>query len=401
MGNSSRDYTIPDADLMMFVSNLVQTMTRDAVPLADYSVDAADITALQTLGNQFEVFPPDIFYQADVGVAATDKDNKRIELIQATRKITNRALAKWGLNSSQYNKFGVKGISDMSDKEVLATSRLVVLTATGYLSQLSTEGLTQDIIDDYVVVSQQFEACLNAFNSAIDVRDVKTKERIALGNQLYALVVRYCTFGKTIWENVNEAKFNDYLVYTGSSPGSLGAPTGIHFTLQNMTLRWNTVENASSYVASISTDGGTTYQEVYTGSDTFFGYEPTVDGTVSLRVFAHNAGGNGPASIFTFSYFATLPAVSDLSIALISGSATMFQLTWSAIPSASIYKVYRSVVALGEPASDYSYLVDQAGTLYSGNAVSGMRTWLIIKSANDVQLSDWSNAVYLDVVTAP
>ena len=110
MENSSRNYLMPDADLMMFVSNLVQTMTRDATELADFGVLVANITALETLGNAFEVFPPDTFYLGDVGIATADKDAKREALLQATRKITNRGLVKWGQNSAQYRKFGVKGI---------------------------------------------------------------------------------------------------------------------------------------------------------------------------------------------------------------------------------------------------------------------------------------------------
>ena len=402
MANSNRDYAIPDADLMMFVSNLVQTMTRDALLLADYSVDVADITALQVLGNQFEVFPPDTFYQADVGVATADKDNKRIELIQATRKITNRALAKWGINSAQYNKFGVKGITDMSDKELLATSRLVVLAAESYLSQLASEGLLQSIIDDYEDLSQQFETLLNAFNNALEIRDVKTKERIALGNQLYALVSRYCIFGKTIWENVDEAKFNDYLIYTGSSPGSLQAPTGISFNLANMKISWDTLENAISYIASISTDGGASYQEVYSGSDTFFVYQPTYFGEITILVKGHNSGGNGPASYpYTFTYFDVLPAPEGLTISLVSETTGLIRLNFEDVASATTYKIFRSVVGLGMPEGEFTYISEQPGNEYVGNTTAGMRNWFHVKAGNATQLSVASAAVFMDMAVVP
>jgi hypothetical protein len=213
-----------DGDLMMIASNLVQTITRDSVEFATYSVDVAAITAFAALGNQFKTFPPDIFYQADVGIATEEKKAAREQLLIETRKITNRALVKWGKNSSHYKKFDVKRITEMSDKTLLATARLVVKTAEELLAELSSEGLTQDIIDDYIIYTQNFEDKLNALNSAIEIRDTKSKERIALGNQLYTLVSKYCLLGKTIWNKVDESKYNDYIIYGKPSKGKIDVP---------------------------------------------------------------------------------------------------------------------------------------------------------------------------------
>ena len=43
MEELKRDYSMSDAELMMFISNLMQTMNRDATEFADYGVDADDI----------------------------------------------------------------------------------------------------------------------------------------------------------------------------------------------------------------------------------------------------------------------------------------------------------------------------------------------------------------------
>ena len=219
-----RNYSFFDGDLMLFAGNLVQTITRDSVKFETFSVDAAAITAFAALGNQFKTFPPDIFYQADVGIATEEKNAAREKLLIETRKITNRALVKWGKNSSHYKKFDVKRITEMSDKTLLATARLVVKTAEELLAELSSEGLTQIIIDDYKDLAQIFEDKLNALNSAIEIRDSKSKERIALGNQLYSLVSKYCLLGKTIWNKVDESKYNDYIIYDKPSKVRIAAP---------------------------------------------------------------------------------------------------------------------------------------------------------------------------------
>lgn len=333
MININRDYTISDADLTMFVSNLVQTMTRDIAEFADYGVTAANVTTLQSLGNQFELFPPDTFYLADVGIATADKDLKRTELLQATRKITNRALAKWGVNSAQYNKFGVKGLSDMTDREILATARLVVMTATDFLSQLASEGLTQDIIDDYAIIVQQFESKMNDMNTAIADRDIKTRERIAMGNQLYALVSKYCTYGKTIWENVNEAKYNDYVIYTGVGPGSLSAPQNFMFDPLNYDFRWSAVPNATSYELQSSTDG-INYIVYWNGSDLMCPYEESPNQVMYFRVRARNAGGlGGFSSVIEYDF--AVPLTAPLNLSYISQATTF---TWSEVVGAEIYE---------------------------------------------------------------
>ena len=102
MEEVKRDYSMSDAELMLFVSDIIISMNRDESEFADYGVDAADISDFEALGNDFEVFPPDTYYQADVGIATESKDNIREQLRTDTRKITNRAIVKWSDNSPHY-----------------------------------------------------------------------------------------------------------------------------------------------------------------------------------------------------------------------------------------------------------------------------------------------------------
>ena len=45
------------------------------------------------------------------------------------------------------------------------------------------------------------------------IRMEKTTERIAKGNELYALVAKYCNMGKLVYENINSPKYKAYLIY--------------------------------------------------------------------------------------------------------------------------------------------------------------------------------------------
>ena len=77
MKELKRNYNMPDADLMFKVGDFVENMTRDATEFATRGVDAAAITAFETLGNAFEIFPTDEYYAAQVSAEVEAKNAAR------------------------------------------------------------------------------------------------------------------------------------------------------------------------------------------------------------------------------------------------------------------------------------------------------------------------------------
>ncbi len=394
MTEISRDYAFSDAELMVFANNLVQILTRDATELADFGVDAAAVTAFQALCTSFENFPQDTFYQADVGVANATKENTRSELIQATRRISNRALAKWGENSAEYKKFGVKGISAMTDKTLLATAFLVAQTAEDYLTALASEGLTQDMIDDYKDLVQLFQDNIAALANAINIRDNKTRDRILLGNQLYTLISKYAIYGKTLWEKTNSAKYNDYIIYQKEA-GSLKVPTNFFFDFIGLTFYWDVVNHATSY--QLERKHGDEYVQIYAGKDPEFQFTPP-DGQGFYRVRARNMNGFGPATEDLEQwYFAVLPPASNLQISDTEIEPGKYNLTWTAVPTATEYSIYRSVVNNGQPAGDYSLQGKTSEPNFLISLESGKRNYFRVNTKNQSQYAAPSVAVWIEI----
>ncbi|MCX6154618.1 MAG: hypothetical protein NT007_10695 [Candidatus Kapabacteria bacterium] len=155
---------------------------------------------------------------------------------------------KWGANSSQVRKFDAGDMTKQDDKRFLTTCRFGVGIAREYLTDLTSVGLTDDMIDDLEDTAQLMEDAMNDIATAQETRDIKTVERIEKGNEIYALVSRYCEIGKYIWEDVNEAKYNDYVIYGGTG---LGKPQNVtaNWVLPEtvVTLNWDEVTGASSY----------------------------------------------------------------------------------------------------------------------------------------------------------
>ncbi len=251
MKEERKEYMMSNADLAMMASNFVVFMNRDSAEFAARGVDAADITAFQALGNAFEVFPPDEYYQAAV---SGEVDLKKIARSNASEKIqliSGFFEQQWGMRDFHYKQLRVKGFHIMSDNNFLVTCRNVVTVATEYLASLTAIGLTQADIDSLESEAQTFEDKLNSIAQKKAERDDKTEERTQKGNELYSFVKKYSTIGKLIWENVDESKYNDYIIYK-SSKSSLSKPQNLAAAYDPLdpgliTLTWDLVALATSY----------------------------------------------------------------------------------------------------------------------------------------------------------
>ena len=246
-----REYNMSNADLAMLASNFVVFMNRDSAKFAVRGVDAAAITAFEALGNAFEVFPPDEYYQAAISGEVDLKLIARLNATDMIQSISGYFEQQWGLADFHYKQLRIKGFHIMTDNNFLVTCRNVVSVATEYLASLTAIGLTQSDIDALEAEAQTFEDKLNSIAQKKAERDDKAQERSEKGNQLYYFVKQYSTIGKLIWENVDEAKYNDYLIYRTSHPG-LSKPQNLAATFDPLnpspvTLTWDLVANATSY----------------------------------------------------------------------------------------------------------------------------------------------------------
>jgi hypothetical protein len=81
------------------------------------------------------------------------------------------------------------------------------------LPQLRTTELTQDFLDTLEKNILTFDDAIDAQIASIRNRDIAVEERVGEGNVLYAELVKLCNTGKDIFYSINEAKYNDYVIY--------------------------------------------------------------------------------------------------------------------------------------------------------------------------------------------
>jgi len=395
----TRNYAMSDADLCVFVSNLVNFMTRDATEFAVYAVDTADVTAFKALGDAFEIRPTDEWYMGNVAIATEDKNAKADELRISIRSISVRAENKWGVNSARYRQFGVTGMNKFNDRDLLANARNVHHTATQYLADLASEGLTAPILTAFQTLTNEFESCMNDQSDAIAQRSIKTEERITKGNELYALTVKYCNIGKQSFESTDPAKYNDYIIYATGGGGPLVAPTNFIYDFPSNTFSWSPVVNATSYQIE-SSDNGTDWAEIYADVLESFIYIPVAGQTKHYRVRARNLAGFGPYSTeLTFAYYDSLATPTNLTLSL-SGIAKpyLMGLNWNAVPGATQYEVFRSIVPVGEPAGFFTFTQLVNTNYFSDDANPIHRYYFYVIAKNSYLQSGQSGEVFMDLM---
>jgi len=292
MEEIKRKFALPFAELALLVSQTVAKMTRDATEFAARGVDAAAITAFETLGNTFEVFPPDEVYVGEIKDLTTEKNTLRDTVTDEIQLISGFFEQKWGAGSGKYTSLRIKGLHRMTDANFLLTSRNVVEMATAYLADLTPIGLTQTIIDSLEDNAQLLEDKLVEINSKKELRDDKARERVELANELYDYLTLYCKIGKLIWENVNEAKYNDYVIYHAAAevPGKV---TGLAYDTPTTTLSWNMAPRAEDYQAEFRNPApGFDWSVCYEGAATSTVHNPGPGGWL-YRCRAQNEEGYG------------------------------------------------------------------------------------------------------------
>jgi len=389
-----KSFNMSKADLCMFASVLANTLTRDIADLTPFGVTTAKIAEFKALGDDYEVFPSDDYLVGTMMIATDEKNAKMEEVKEAIRQLAARVEAKWGIDSGQYKRLGIAGMANFTDRTLLSAARGVHLAMTSYLSDLAGYGLTQVILDDFSDLCDSFETAIAAQKDAIMQRDIKTKERTEMGNQLHSLVSAYCNFGKILYERTDPARYNDYIIYPVTGAALL-PPANFRYDFIGKTFWWDVVSHATSY--QLEKKEGDEYVQIYAGKDPEFQYTPP-DGQGFYRVRARNMNGFGPATEDLEQwYYAVLPPASNLQISDTEIEPGKYNLTWDAVPTATEYSVYRSVVNNGQPAGDYSLQGKTSEPYFIITVESGKRNYFRVNTRNMSQYAQPSSPVWVEI----
>lgn len=178
---------------------------------------AEDLPAqLQNKTNAFKALLPDMFYEGQQMLKTDEKSGHRQELKALLGEVRFRARLALGENSTKYRLFRFTSLTRLNDKELVSYAKHVIQTAQQMLPELAPRRVDQPMLDEIVAANTRLDDAIDSQAEAIAVREQKRVERVDESNSLYELIVELCNVGKRVWENKNEAFYDDYVLYSSS-----------------------------------------------------------------------------------------------------------------------------------------------------------------------------------------
>jgi hypothetical protein len=239
-------------DYLMFkVGDVVEFMNRDSTEFAGRGVTQVDIDAFETQGNDFEAFSPDSFYQMFVTQEVEVKNAARADCALQARKMAAIVEQVYGNKSGVYKGLRYGNVANAKDDSFITLMRNIAKVCETFLANMSSSGMSQTLIDNLRAEAQIMEDKFHAISIKEAERDDATEERITLANDLYNNLSKYCQIGKSIWEDVSESKYNDYVINPKVNHGLAKVQnlviTSDPITPENITLTWDPVVDATEY----------------------------------------------------------------------------------------------------------------------------------------------------------
>ena len=391
-----RKYSLTLSELYDLANRIIVAMHRDIADFAQFKILPENLTALEALTVEYYDNLNDDMYKAEHSYAIQLRNELRETIQHYLKRLALAAKNVFKNAPSIYNALVLPNVAKLTDKVFVVDISNVYKNAVQNKTKLEAEGIDTNYLTNFETKIDEFNAAMRTVEETLNQRETKTEQRIKLANTLHDTLSKYCDYGKFLYEDVSPAKYNDYLM-TPVQPGALKSPTNLIYHIKETTLTWDIVLHATSYVVEYSQDGEH-FTEVYSGAEAFCIFTPPVEGWGYYKVRGRNSAGYGPYStVLKQGYYAILPPPSNVTAERLPNTNDKVKIKWDEVPSATKYALYISTVPLGSPANTYIFVNREPRTMEEMTLEIGKRHWFEVTAESNVQWSNRSNAVYIDL----
>jgi len=214
-----REFNFEESQLLIKCETTITAALRDKDQLLEVGFTNDKRLAFQAQLDALKLVSTDEFMLGQQIARTQDKETARQAVEKSLRTILTIAGSFYGVASGKFKQFGSANIGRLNDDQLLRYSRNAATTATALLAELQPEGVTPAMITALNTKITTFDTAINSQITAVRQRDIITEERTTKANELYHTLAKICTLGKNIWYGINEAKYNDYIIYNTPSGG--------------------------------------------------------------------------------------------------------------------------------------------------------------------------------------
>jgi len=209
--NEMRIYPMSDSEVGKLASGIAGSMKRDLPDFALRNITEADLNNFEVMIDDFNDLPIDEELIGELS-DATEKKNQLITNIKVlVRPIRNMAFLAYK-GKGKYRSFGFKDMDSMNDFETFRLATRVARVGKKHLTDLTIHGLTEGQLAAIKTLSNLLFSQIEACEDAVENRELEAENRVQKGNMLWNRMVELASIGKSLFEDTNPAKYNDYVL---------------------------------------------------------------------------------------------------------------------------------------------------------------------------------------------
>ncbi len=208
------NFNMSYAELIVVSHQNYGTIMRDISEFERFGITISEVEALKSQAEELVNTPKDEELQGvvmDITIAKNELVEQSKTLIREIATFVKLGNDK---TSGIYNALGIDRLARKKNDELHRTAAGVVRLVRLKTDRLPAE--VQNVANELELVSNQLLQMIRDKHFAIQDRDLATHERVDLANSLYAKFSKLSTLGQAIWAERNEAKYNDYIIYSNS-----------------------------------------------------------------------------------------------------------------------------------------------------------------------------------------
>lgn len=241
------------AELVAQVLEKQTYLQRDAAELDARGVTAARLANLDTLLADFFTHPEAGVMSALVSVAVSKRNIMYDNLMARLRDVAGVASMALGVQSAEYRSFRYAKIHELGQDSFLFRAETMCDRADEFQAILTPRGISAADILAIRNLLPTFKNLIKAVDNANFQRDISTDKRHKSANDLYTELVDLAGIAKIYYQDRDEAKYNDYVIYATSETAQ--TRTGRLSANEKKTRKWEALSSETEFIAENESAG--------------------------------------------------------------------------------------------------------------------------------------------------
>lgn len=186
---------------------------RDIDELNKYGIYISFIQKLKQKIEECTNFPIDEYFEKQIGIAVARKNIHRTYIQTNIYKVWNSMGIVYGKKSGKYATIFKSDLNKWTDTAFCRHIKFVLNSVQEDKIALESIEHLQIYIDDLSAALRKLDLAIDEVLQQSAARSVATEQRTVLANELYELLVYLSKTGKSAFQNVSAARYEDYLIY--------------------------------------------------------------------------------------------------------------------------------------------------------------------------------------------